>query len=57
MKQADEEDREYTVGSLLTFKDLTEEQKNLFIKLISDDYSYIFQDLFAAARMTQTGLC
>ena len=46
MKQADEEDREYTVGSLLTFKDLTEEQKNLFIKLISDDYSYIFQVLF-----------
>ena len=52
MKESDEEiqeykeEKEYTVGSLLAFKDLTEEQKNLFIKLISDDYSYIFQVLF-----------
>lgn len=46
MKETDEEEREYNVGSLLAFKDLTKEQKDIFIKLISDDYSYLFQVLF-----------
>ena len=36
MKETDEEEREYNVGSLLAFKDLTKEQKDIFIKLISD---------------------
>lgn len=37
---------DYSVGNLLPFRNLTKEQKELFIKLISDDYSYIFQILF-----------
>lgn len=37
---------DYSVGNLLPFRNLTDEQKNLFIKLISDDYTYIFQILF-----------
>ena len=39
-------DEEYEVGKLLVFRDLTEEQKNIFIKLVSSEYSYIFQVLF-----------
>lgn len=41
-----EEEQEYNVGNLLPFRNLTEEQKNLFIKLVSDDYSHIFQIIF-----------
>lgn len=36
----------YNVGSLLNFRNLTEDQKNMFIKLLSDDCSYQFQILF-----------
>lgn len=36
----------YNVGSLLNFRNLTEDQKNIFIKLLSDDCSYQFQILF-----------
>ena len=39
-------DEDYLVGSLSTFRDLSDEQKNLFIKLVSDDCSSIFQVLF-----------
>ena len=35
-----------TILKFLAFKDLTKEQKDIFIKLISDDYSYLFQVLF-----------
>lgn len=41
-----EEEQEYNVGNLLPFRNLTEEQRDLFIKLVSDDYSHIFQILF-----------
>lgn len=41
-----EDDFEFGVGSLISFKGLTNEQINLFIKLISSDYSYLFQILF-----------
>lgn len=37
---------DYSVGNLLPFRNLTQEQKELFIKLISDDYSHVFQILF-----------
>ncbi len=40
------DDKEFEVGKLLAFRDLTEEQKNIFIKLVSNEYSYIFQILF-----------
>ncbi len=40
------EDEEYGVGKLLAFKNITEDQKNIFIKLVSNEYSYIFQVLF-----------
>lgn len=36
----------YNIGSLLNFRNLNEEQKNIFIKLLSDDCSYQFQLLF-----------
>lgn len=36
----------YDIGSLLIYKDLNSEQKELFIKLLSDDSSYLFQILF-----------
>lgn len=36
----------YNIGSLLNFRNLDEEQKNIFIKLLSDDCSYQFQLLF-----------
>lgn len=39
-------DEDYLVGSLSTFRDLSDEQKNLFIKLVSDDCSSVFQVLF-----------
>ena len=41
-----EEDEEYLVGCLSAFRDLSEEQKQLFIKLLSDDCSSAFQILF-----------
>lgn len=41
-----EEEQEYNVGNLLPFRNLTEEQRDLFIKLVSDDYSHVFQILF-----------
>lgn len=41
-----EEDEEYNVGNLITFRNMTDEQKTLLIKLISDDNSYVFQVLF-----------
>jgi len=41
-----EENEEYLAGCLSAFRNLNEEQKNLFIKLISDDCSYVFQILF-----------
>lgn len=41
-----EDNFEYNVGSLIYFKDLTEEQKDLFIKLVSDDCTYLFQVLY-----------
>lgn len=37
---------EFEVGKLLAFRDLTETQKDIFIKLISNEYSFIFQVLF-----------
>ena len=37
---------EFEVGKLLAFRDLTETQKDIFIKLVSNEYSYIFQVLF-----------
>lgn len=39
-------DEEYPIGCLLSFRNLTEQQQDLFIKLISDNYSYLFQVLF-----------
>lgn len=39
-------DEDYLVGSLSTFRNLSEEQKKLFIKLVSDDCSSVFQILF-----------
>lgn len=39
-------EEEFEVGKLLAFRDLTEDQKNIFIKLVSSEYSYIFQVLF-----------
>ena len=41
-----EENEEYLAGCLSTFRNLSKEQKDLFIKLISDDCSYVFQILF-----------
>lgn len=47
MKEEKEpDDIKYSVGSLIVFKDLTKEQKDLFIKLISGEYSYLFQILY-----------
>lgn len=40
------EDLAYNVGSLVIFKNLSKQQKELFIKLISDDYSSLVQVLF-----------
>lgn len=40
------DNEEYEVGKLLAFRDMTEEQKNLFISLVSNEYSYVFQVLF-----------
>lgn len=42
----EEQEQEYSIGSLAIFKDLTQEQKDLFLKLLSDDYSYVFQVLY-----------
>ena len=39
-------EEEFEVGKLLAFRDLTETQKNIFIKLVSSEYSFIFQVLF-----------
>lgn len=36
----------YEPGCLMLFRDLTEEQKELFLTLLSDDYSSNFQVLF-----------
>lgn len=36
----------YNPGSLISFRNLTDEQRNIFIKLLSDDCSYQFQLLF-----------
>lgn len=36
----------YNIGSLLNFRNLNNEQKDIFIKLLSDDCSYQFQLLF-----------
>ena len=41
-----EDETEYGIGSLINFKDLTEEQQQLFMKLVSDDFNYAFQILF-----------
>ena len=41
-----EEDEEYPVGCLSTFRDLSKEERDLFIKLLSDDCSSAFQILF-----------
>lgn len=40
------EEEEYIVGCLSAYRNLTEEQKDLFIKLVSDDCSSEFQILF-----------
>lgn len=41
-----DENEEYLIGCLSAYRELTEEQKDLFIKLISDDCSSAFQILF-----------
>ena len=48
-----EEDKEYSVGKLLPFRHLTKEQQDLFIKLISDDSSSLYQVLFNVIDDTQ----
>lgn len=48
-----DEDKEYTVGKLLSFRHLTKEQQDLFIKLISDDNSSLYQVLFNVIDDTQ----
>ena len=40
------DDEEYLTGCLSSFRNLSNEQKDLFIKLISDDCSSAFQILF-----------
>ena len=44
--EENEEYSEYNVGNLVSFRNMTDEQIELFIKLISDDSSYVFQVLF-----------
>ena len=39
-------EEDFEVGKLLAFRDLTETQKDIFIKLVSNEYSYMFQVLF-----------
>ena len=41
-----ETDEEYLTGCLSSFRNLSDEQKDLFIKLVSDDCSSSFQVLF-----------
>ena len=41
-----EELEEYNVGNLVSFRNMNQEQIELFIKLISDESSYLFQVLF-----------
>ena len=41
-----EENEEYNVGNLVSFRNMTDEQIELFIKLISDESSFMFQILF-----------
>lgn len=36
----------YIAGSLLSFRDLSDDQRDIFIKLLSDECSYQFQLLF-----------
>lgn len=45
-EEKEPEDLKYDVGSLIVFKDLTAEQKEIFVKLLSDDNSYLIQVLF-----------
>lgn len=42
----DVDDEDFSVGSLVTFSNITPEQREIFIKLLSDDFSYMFQVLF-----------
>lgn len=41
-----EKEEKYIPGSMVIFKNLTNEQRDIFLKLISDEYSYLFQVLF-----------
>ena len=49
----DEEREDYDVGKLLSFRNLTSEQRDLFIKLISDENSSLYQILFNVIDDTQ----
>jgi len=44
MSKHDED--EYNVGSLITYRNITDEQRNLFIKLLSDECGYQFNLLY-----------
>lgn len=45
-KEIELDEDDFSVGSLITFNNITPEQREIFIKLLSDDYSYMFQVLF-----------
>lgn len=38
---------EFMVGSIITFKDLTDEQRELFIKLVGEEFSPVLRVLFS----------
>lgn len=44
--ESEELEEEYNVGNLVSFRNMNQEQIELFIKLISDESSYLFQVLF-----------
>lgn len=44
--ESEELEEEYNVGNLVSFRNMNQEQVELFIKLISDESSYLFQVLF-----------
>ena len=44
--ESEELEEEYNVGILVSFRNMNQEQVELFIKLISDESSYLFQVLF-----------
>lgn len=44
MSKHDED--EYNVGSLIAYRNITDEQRNLFIKLLSDECGYQFNLLY-----------